>query len=231
MPPLKKKRRGLIALAVSGLVLLMAVSGLYWRHGHRSAISSNALAQIVIRTEPSGAMVIFGDHMRRSPATFAKIEPGKYRVRMMLAGYEPAESEIVLDAGEQAAPAPIPLTRSHGSLAISSHPAGATFEIRGPDHLERSGTTPGLFKNLPTGKYDISAHEGEWQLHDAVEVQSGAMAQSRLEFATGKFAISSQPGGATVGRWTGQDQGVVAHPGVRLVRARLLHLPRVTVAG
>jgi len=47
-----------------------------------------------ITTEPAGAMVVLGDRMERSPATFRDLAPGKYPLRLMLPDFDPLETEL-----------------------------------------------------------------------------------------------------------------------------------------
>jgi hypothetical protein len=91
------------------------------------------------------------------------------------------------------------LVRSKGALEIQSEPPGAQFSIRSEDgQISREGTTPLSMVDLPTGKYSITAHRGDWEMHDEVEVQRGGKASKSFAFVSAVATITSDPTGAEI---------------------------------
>src|SRR6266571_999332 len=155
--------------------------------------------QTTIRTEPAGALVVLGDHVQKSPSTFEDLEPRKYNLRIMNPGYEPVESAIDLTAKRPVDPPIFHLVRSKGALEIQSEPAGAQFSIRSEDgQISRDGTTPQSIVDLPTGKYSLIAHRGDWEVRDEVEVTRGETAHKSFAFISATANITSEPNGAEI---------------------------------
>ncbi len=67
-------------------------------------------------------MVILGDRMERSPATFRDLAPGKYPLRMMLPDFDPIETELSVDPGQTLRPPVFKLARSKGSAQLKLNP-------------------------------------------------------------------------------------------------------------
>src|SRR5437773_10557273 len=179
--PRKSRAKSLVA-AASLFVLVIAGIG-FWLN--RSQPNSDLHLQTTIRTEPAGALVVLGDHAQKSPATFADLEPRKYNLRIMSPGYEPVESAVDLSAKRSFDPPAFRLLRSKGALEIQSEPPGAQFSIRGEDgQVSRVGTTPQSIVDLPTGKYVVVAHRGDWEMRDEVEVTRGEIAHKVLAFVS-----------------------------------------------
>ncbi len=156
------------------------------------------LATAAIETDPPGAMVLLGDRMKRSPARFENIEPGKYLLRVMLQDFDPIETRIELNSGEALAPPVFKLQHSKGSLHFASQPDGVTFELKHNGETLQRGITPAILHDLPAGVYDVAAKRGESELHEKVEIKRGEMTTKIFEFANGSVKIISAPAGATV---------------------------------
>src|SRR5205823_4593574 len=80
-----RKKRSLLLIGALILVSLLAAFGI-WRQFYAGTAPAGPL-QTTVRTEPMGAMVALDDHIKPSPATFDDLDPRKYRLRIMLAGY------------------------------------------------------------------------------------------------------------------------------------------------
>lgn len=155
--------------------------------------------QTTIRTEPPGALVVLGDHAQKSPATFTDLEARKYNLRIMSPGYEPVESAVDLGGKRSFDPPAFRLVRSKGALEIQSDPPGAQFSIRSADgQISREGTTPQSIVGLPTGKYSLIAHRGDWEMRDEVEVQRGDRTSKSFAFVSATTNITSEPSGAEI---------------------------------
>jgi serine/threonine protein kinase/formylglycine-generating enzyme required for sulfatase activity len=193
--PRKKSR---IKFTIAVLSILVAGVALF--RFYESAPQSGKLdLQTSVSTEPAGALVLLGDRVKKSPATFDELEPRKYNLRIMLPGYDPVET--IVDVGRKK-PLRLPvfrLTRSKGALKIQSDPAGAQFSLRSDDgQVLREGAAPATISNLPTGKYALSAKRDDWEMRDAVEIQRGEMARKTFAFVNGTLSVTSEPPGAEI---------------------------------
>src|SRR5438477_6160979 len=179
-------------------IVAVAVAGVWFWLNHPQPNVGLHL-QTTVRTEPPGALVVLGDHAQKSPATFADLEPRKYNLRIMSPGYEPVESAVDLSAKRSFDPPAFRLLRSKGALEIQSEPPGAQFSIRSEDgQVSRAGTTPQSIVDLPTGKYLVVAHRGDWEMRGEVEVNRGEIAHKVLAFVSATMNITSEPSRAEI---------------------------------
>jgi serine/threonine protein kinase len=193
---LKKPRVKIFAGAVSLLLLAIAGIGLWLS---RSQPSADLHLGTTIRTEPTGALVVLGDHAQKSPASFTDLEPRKYNLRIMSPGYEPVETSVDFSRKHSIDLPPFRLTRSKGALQIQSDPPGAQFSLRSEDsQISREGVTPQRIIDLPTGRYSIIAHRGDWEMRDEVEVQRGETIGKSFAFVSAITNITSEPSGAEI---------------------------------
>lgn len=110
---------------------------------------ANARGGVTIETEPSGAKVMLGgEDMQTSPATFKGIHIGKYPLKVTLSGYETVNREVEVKENEFADLDTIRLIRQTGSVKISSTPPGALVK-QGDQQM---GTTPLELAAVPTGE-------------------------------------------------------------------------------
>jgi eukaryotic-like serine/threonine-protein kinase len=194
-PPGKSRAKILVATV---LLLLLAIAGVgFWLSRSRPSVDLHL--QTTIRTEPTGALVVLGDHAQKSPATFADLEPRKYSLRIMSPGYEPVETSVDFKRKHSVDLPSFRLVRSRGGLRIQSEPPGAQFSLRSEDgQISCEGVTPQSIVDLPTGKYSINAHRGDWEVRDEVEVQRGETTSKSFAFASAITNITSEPSGAEV---------------------------------
>jgi serine/threonine protein kinase len=191
-----KSHTKILVMTASLLVFAMAGIG-FWLS--RSQPSVDVHLRTTIRTEPGGALVVLGDHAQKSPATFADLEPRKYNLRVMSPGYEPVETSVDFRRKHSLELLPFRLVRSKGSLQIQSEPPGAQFWIKNEDgQVSREGVTPQGIGDLPTGKYSIIAHRGDWEMRDDVEVQRGETRSKSFAFVSAITNITSEPNGAEI---------------------------------
>jgi hypothetical protein len=189
----RKPRRRVPWLLISMLPLLCAVAVTLWLM--KSAPHGVAIADLRIETDPPGAMVILGDRMQKSPAIFDSVEAGTYPLHIMLAGYDPVETQV-----ESASPPPlIHLQRSNGRLALAVDPAGAAdFELLDGESVVRRGSLPATLEGLPTGTYTVVAHRGGRTIRQSVEVDREKPASVTMVFALGRVPVASDPPGAEI---------------------------------
>jgi formylglycine-generating enzyme required for sulfatase activity len=193
-----KRSRVLWVFAALIVATALALFGWLKFRERTSTEESPAFVTTTITTEPAGAMVLLGDRMKRSPAQFEGLEPGKYPLRVMLAEFDPIETRIELKAGQAAVLPIFKLQRSKGSVQLTSEPSGAAFELMREGEPSRQGTTPATVSDLPTGSYDLVARQGDLEVREKIEIKRAEVASKLIEFATGNVTIASDPVGAEI---------------------------------
>jgi formylglycine-generating enzyme required for sulfatase activity len=190
--PLRRKWR--IPKVALTLVLLLgvAVAGVY------GGFLRRARGEVLIETEPPGAMVIFNETMRRSPARFDQVKLGSYSAHVMLAGYRDVWVKFDIASNTEAHPPPVRLQRLLGGAQLDSRPTGATFELKSGTTIVKSGRTPAAVADLPTGRYDLVLKLEGREERDTIEIVHGEVAEKTVEFGTGHLAVTSRPPGAEI---------------------------------
>jgi eukaryotic-like serine/threonine-protein kinase len=137
-----RRKRGWFSIALI-LLVLFGAAALAWnyRRTHAGLDAAEARGKVAITTEPPGAKLILGDRGKDSPATFDDIEPGKYALHIMLAGFEPVDAKVEVAPNRTLNLPPFKLQRAKGSLQISTQPEGAEFELRAA-----GGAVAGLYE-------------------------------------------------------------------------------------
>jgi len=187
----------LIALALLAFGIAIPVL-LKMRSSQRRGPDTPTQSIVTIESEPAGAMILLGDRMKRSPARFEALEPGKYPLRVMLPDYDPIETRIELTGEQPVSLPPFKLQRSKGSAQFTSQPDGVDFELSRAGEPPRRATTPSTMRDLATGIYDVVARRGEWEVRDRMEIKRGEMAMKAFEFGTAKTTVLSEPPGAEI---------------------------------
>jgi hypothetical protein len=185
------------AIATTAIVAIGAAA--FWIYSQRAGTNAEMHLKTTIRTDPPGALVILGDHAEKSPATFDELEPRKYRLRVMSPGYEPVETMVDLSARRSPQLPPFHLVRSKGALELQSDPAGTQFSLRSEDgQISREGVTPQAIADLATGKYSVTAHRGNWEMRDQIEVHRGETTRKSFRFVSMPTKITSEPTDAEI---------------------------------
>ncbi len=191
-------------LAITALLVVLVALVISYFVAHPKLPAGPATATVT--TQPAGAMVILGDRMERSPATFRGLERGKHPLRIMLPDFDSIETELAIKPGQALNLPAFKLARSKGSAQLNSAPSGATFELHRAGEPVRRGRTPALVRDLPTGVYDVVTKQGKWVLQDQLEIRRSEVALRTFRFANGSVKIISAPAGATVSSG-GQEVG------------------------
>jgi formylglycine-generating enzyme required for sulfatase activity/serine/threonine protein kinase len=192
------RKHGVFVIAAVVVVLLIATIA-FVRLRTPTSASEDTQASAIVRTEPPGAMVLLGDRMKKSPATFDQLEARAYQMRIMSPGYEPVETKLDLRDKSSIAPPVFHLVRSKGALEIQSDPPGAQFSLRSSDNqITREGTAPAVVTDLPTGKYELTVRRGEWTMRETVEVQRQEKARKSFAFVSAMVSLTSEPAGAEI---------------------------------
>ena len=171
---------------------------------------ARARGGIVIRTEPSGALVTVGAlvHERASPLTLKDVRLGEYPVSVKAAGYETWTGLVEVKEDRFADPGVVKLTRKMGSVRVTSLPRGASVWSDG----RKLGVTPLSLSKIPEGtalSYELRLED----YHNAnvsgkVRYKEELPLRATLEeVRTGSVRVTSLPRGASV--WSdGRKLGV-----------------------
>ena len=144
-------------------------------------------------------MILLGDRMKKSPATFDHLEARAYQLRVMSPGYEPVETRLDVRDEKTIEPPVFHLVRSKGTLEIQSDSSGAQFTLRSNDNeTSREGVTPAVLADVPTGKYELVARRSDWTMQETVEVQRNETARKAFAFVSAIVSLTSEPAGAEI---------------------------------
>ncbi len=186
-------RRRVPWIAIFAIPMLCAMAVGVWMY--RGTARREMIGDLRIETVPAGAMVILGDRMQKSPATFDSVEAGTYPLRIMLTGYDPVETRIE----SAATPGVYHLTRSVGTLALAATRGGAAeFDLIDGGKVIEHGSLPVTLTGLPTGTYDVVAHRGARTVRGTADVERERAAAVTLAFASGQVPVTSDPPGAEI---------------------------------
>ncbi len=190
--PLRRNRGRLVpALAAVVILALAGTAGAWWQRQRQPGA-------VTITTDPPNAMVVLEGTLKQSPAEFENLACGSHTARVMLAGFEAAPVRFEVTPRGHILPPVIHLTRSLGSINISSNPEGADFALLQAGKVIRTGKAPAKFDDVPIGEYDIRFSEGGREQLQHAEVQRDEPASATAVFGSGMVTISSKPGGAEI---------------------------------
>ncbi len=186
------KRRALLLPASLVSAAVLAGAGWFWWAEHAAPGSAT------ITAEPAEAMVVLDGKMRRAPARFESLKPGRYQVRVMRAGFDPVEVSIEVQPRRETTLPQVRLQRSHGALEVACRPEGAKFQLLQNGQAMREGVGPALLQPIETGEYELLVtHEGR-EKREKIEVRRGETARFEAEFASGQVRVESDPAGAEI---------------------------------
>ncbi len=175
------------------LVLLVAIVG-----GTVYALLRRARGEVLIETDPPGAMVVCNGTMRRAPARFEQLPLGRYSAHVMLSGFEPTDLKFEITGGAGLQLPRLRLERSHGAVQLDSQPTGAHFDLLDGDHVVKSGRTPATLADLPTGPYQLVLKLDGREERESIEIKRGELTEKVVAFGTGRLSVTSEPPGAEI---------------------------------
>lgn len=161
-----------------------------------------------VTTEPPGAWVMVGAlEAAGSPLTLREVRLGRHMVTVTHPGYEDFRGEVEVEEDDFAVLA-VRLTRSTGTLALTTEPSGLAYALRGPEATNRGGRTPARLENLPTGEYELTVRrEGFPEVVKRLRVERQVEASEQVEIVGGRVVVTSMPSGAEVYDMEGRKMG------------------------
>ncbi len=189
-------------------------------------VRKRTVGVITIETDPLGAEVTLnGRSLGPAPITDREVVEGTYALRIVRAGFDPVEEEIVVAAGGRET-RQIRLNPNARSIRIATVPRevkvivdgeekGSTFGTAGPEYQDaarelRLGLSeisePLLVENLPPGEHDVLLRKECYQevvvpITIEVDPENNAPLAYKpfvLAPSRGTLAIESEPSGASV---------------------------------
>src|SRR5690606_21098549 len=124
----------------------------------RSEPADSQSLTVVISSDPPGSDILFDGFSTglRTPAAVTNVSPGLHRVTVQAPGYLPGEKELsMIDAMNNPIDEKVFIKLepySHGSLNLTSTPAGAKVYLSGRNTGEK---TPVIIPSLATGIYTV----------------------------------------------------------------------------
>jgi chemotaxis protein histidine kinase CheA len=167
---------------------------------------ASARGNLVIVTEPAGALVTVGDQPAApAPVTLNYLKIGRYPVTIRQPRYDEVKLDLEVTENGTTNPGVIKLTRIAGALEITSDPAGTAYELfpaNSPSFsiaAKLTGKTPATLTDLEPGDYTVTYTRSGWKPHsETITVARDGTARSAWTAPNGQIQITSEPAGATV---------------------------------
>ncbi len=172
------------------------------------SLLATARGAVVVKTEPGGATVrLSGKGEELSPANYVDLKLGRYEVVIEKKGYDPVTQTAVVRKDDTTMMGPVRLNRSEGAVLVKSTPEGMSYslsqvtsDVKSDREFEpRSGQTPGVEADLPTGEYEVVMKRSGWpDYHEKVVVERDKKEEITSRFSQGTLKLTSDPAGADV---------------------------------
>ncbi len=169
---------------------------------------TNARGAVVVKTEPGGATIrLSGKGEELSPANYVDLKLGRYEVVIEKKGYDPVTQTAVVRKDDTTVMGPLRLNRSEGAVLVKSTPEGMSYEltqvssdVKSDREFEpRSGRTPGVEADLPTGEYEVVMKRSSWPDYKRrLTVARDLKEEVDWEFGQGTLELVSVPSGMSV---------------------------------
>jgi hypothetical protein len=157
--------------------------------------AGKATGQLTIQTKPAGAQILLdGDPLGRSNASFPKVSEGVYKLILQAEGYEIFQKQITISAAKNHAET-ITLKKLQGVAIITSEPSGALVFL---DNVPQGRTPIEVKKEFGAGSIRV---ELEDFFSDTREISFNHLPSKQnfeLRQKDGKLTVLSTPSGASV---------------------------------
>ncbi len=152
--------------------------------------------RLQIETPAPARVSVDGQEIGEAPGEF-EIGPGKHRIAIAAARYQPFAAEIEVEGGGKAQSFQPELVPNWAAVNVTSEPAGAQVLVDG----EPRGTTP-LTTEILAGNHPLELRlEGFKPWTTDVQIKAGepvAVGPVKLGLPDGRLALRSDPSGASV---------------------------------
>lgn len=155
---------------------------------------ANARGSLFIATEPSGAAVQIDSKEFITPVTVPGLHPGKVTLKIAREGYEPLEQQAEVVEEQTKDLGKIVLTRSIGSLAITTEPSGQKYEVTDALGHNAAGVSPAKLDGLAAGSAHVVIHRDGWPDYTTeVTIKRQETTPLMWDFAMAKVPFTSNP--------------------------------------
>lgn len=165
--------------------------------------AGKATGQLKIQTKPTGATILLdGEPLGRSNATFAKVSEGEYKLILQLDGYQTVEKQIVIRAA-QTHEEEITFKKLQGIARIESEPSGALVFV---DNVPLGRTPTDVKREFGTGNIRVELEDYFSETREMSFNHRPSDHNFSLRPKQGKISVLSTPSGATI-RVNGREVG------------------------
>jgi len=178
---------GIAALAVVGILLHLWLLQRTTLSFDFVAGGQSVKADSDLRVSWNGQPVATGD----------RLPPGKGKLRVESAKYDPAEFEKTIRYGRKNHLGALGLLRSKGAIEILSPKPAIDFVVYREDQIVTNGTTPARVIDIPVDWYQIVAAYKNYTHSTRIEVLRNATNTWIPDFDLGSASIASSPSPAT----------------------------------
>ncbi len=189
----------LVSMALFAVVAVVpsSASGAGWDVGSGERLVAQAGGILKVFANVKGAKVYLDDVEIGATPTIRLLPPGKYKVRVELAGYETYEEEITILPNKAVTINP-ELVKVVGSIEIAANVEGAEVYLQG----RFVGKTPNaVVDDLPQGTYQIQVKKPGYATYSGpITIKPNVRLRLKVELTpnAGLVNVTSTPEGANV---------------------------------
>ena len=161
----------------------------------QTVLQSN-VGTLSVKSAPKAAIVYLdGQDVGRTPYSGSH-EQGRYTLKIQSSGYTPYQQAVTIHRDKTTA-VNAKLNPLPGALSITTEPVNASIRINGKDY----GTAPVTVKNLPVGKYTVTASRSGYDTETVqLDLPDGEKLSHTfsMKVNTGGIDFATYPAGITV---------------------------------
>ena len=161
----------------------------------QTVLQSN-VGTLSVKSAPKAAIVYLdGQDVGRTPYSGSH-EQGRYTLKVQSSGYTPYQQAVTIHRDKTTA-INVKLNPLPGALSITTEPVNASIRINGKDY----GTAPVTVKNLPVGKYTVTASRSGYDTETGKLDRPAGEKLSHtfsMKLNTGGIDFATYPAGITV---------------------------------
>ncbi|MCP4251916.1 MAG: PEGA domain-containing protein, partial [Candidatus Scalindua sp.] len=160
-------------------------------------LTQTTTGSIMVKSEPPSAKIFLdNDDIGVTPAIITQILPGKYRIKIKMAGYDTWSQSVDVKANKETSLTAV-LQGKDCTVVIESKPTKAEIFIDG----NGAGVTPATIDNIKTGKHLVEVKlDGYeiWSKKINVETEKKTSLTAELKTKYGSISLNSEPDKANI---------------------------------
>ena len=179
-----------VSMVAGGVVVVALAGWLLWSFVLWPLIATPG--ELFVTSDPPDATVhISGQKDMITPADF-HLHIGRHKITVSATGYNPMDVTLTITEGATVKQQ-FQLTRAFGRVNLTSAPNHARYSLTGSgatDGIDKSGTTPDFFGNLPAGSYQLTVTASGLPSHtETIDVAPRATLVKSIDLI--KLAVSA----------------------------------------